>query len=341
MNDFAFICIELERRTPFGPYGGYPCIGYPLADKLIPAFQAVGANFETFTFANIETPFKNIIEKIESQNILIQWGWITKDYMDLLESRKNTYIIPHSGERVAGELVGIEERMRGEITNRSTRVIFEFEHEKNLWKNLECSKFVVFNPPTRLGKKYDKEESRKTLGIKTKYALICWGNYDNKSYEKIIPWLSEWNDTSILFCGSGFRERLVSLTQKQGVSDRTFFSPPAISDFDSDLWFSASDLCTIPRENVFGSMTPTYAIGEGKCVLVRPSPYAKELEKISGLVCSTNLKEDTRRLLLNEEERGILEEKSLKYAHENSYENYAIRVGKLMGFDYKEKEAIS
>lgn len=351
LTDFTFIFWELRRRSPLGIYGGYPCIGYPQADKLVPAFRKVGANIQIFEFcdyANMgltekqdqKEPFKRIGPKIKSNKVLIEWDGITsrRDYQNIFKWNKEIYVIPHDGKKIGGgsQSPEGEKRVRKEVTKNCTKIIFQLQYERNLWKKLECNKFVTVYPPTRIGRQFDKIESRKFLGIRTKYAIIAWGNYWGKNYEDIIPWIAEWKDTSLLFVGSGYFKGMMEIAKKYNISKNIFSSIPGISDVDADLWFSASDLCAYPRL-VEGTSTPTHVIGQGKCFVTRPFPMNMELEKLSGVVTSTNIKKITRELLLNEKRRKVLEAKSIKYAQENSYEKYAIKIGKLMGLSYSEQ----
>ena len=347
MIDFTFIFWELKRRKPLSIHGGYPCIGYPQADKLVPAFEKVGANLQPIEFCDYASldlglkpeqdrkePFKTIGEKIQSDKVLIEWDGITshRDYKNIFKWNKEIYVIPHHAGIVGGSCsISEEKRIRKEITNNSTKVIFQLEWERAFWEDLECDKFITINPPTRTGKQFDKMESRKILGITTKYAIICWGNYEGKQYEALIPWIEEWKDTSLLFVGSGNEEKII---QRYNISKNIFFSPHGISDVDADLWFSASDLCSYPRDTTEGTSTPTHVVGQGKCIVTYNFPSYIELEKLSGVVTTTDLKRTTRELLLDEDKRKLLESKSFEYARNNSYEDYAIKVGKLMGFSY-------
>jgi len=349
LKDFTFIFWELKRRNPYSVHGGYPCIGYPQADKLVPAFERVGANFQIIEFCDYSSlglqpgedqkdPFKTLGSKIESDNVLIEWDGITshRDYQNIFKWNKKLYVIPHFAGAIAGfDSLGIEQQIRKEVTDNSIKVIFELQWERDFWKNLECNKFIIMNPPTRTGTQFDKLETRKALGISTKYAIICWGNYEFKSYEEMIPWIAEWKDTSLLFVGSGNEEAMRLIAKAHNIERNVFFSRHGISDVDADLWFSASDLCTLPRR-CFGSSTPTHVIGQGKCMITQSYPAYIELEKISGIVTSSDLKKTTRELLLDEEKRKVFELKSQEYARNNSFEQYAIRIGKLMNLNYQE-----
>ena len=134
----------------------------------------------------------------------------------------------------------------------------------------------------------------------------------------MLYWLADWQDTSLLFCGSGFpdaKRGILNLAKRLGISDKIFFSKHGISDEDSDLWFSASDVCTCPRR-YFGTATSISIIGQGKVCIVPTNPPTtlhardknfwegyQELEQISGVVTSDNLRATTRELLVNEEKR--------------------------------------
>ena len=357
MYDFTLICWELKRRTPMGIYGGYPCIGYPQADGLVPAFQKVGARIQTLEFCDYATlgltkeqdkkePFRKLGMDIESKNVLIEWDGITshRDFGNIWKWGKKVYTIPHNGSNVSGNLNDPveEKRLRKEITEQSHKVIFAFDMERAFWKEFECNKYLVMNPPTRMGKVTDKQEARRILGIDTKYALIAWGNYEGKDNQNILPWLDEWRDTALLFVGSGCPEGMKDRAVVFGDSSKyLYFTKPGISDLDADIWFSASDLCSYLR-SVGGSSTPTYILGQGKGIVAKNLPLYQEYERLGGVITGEtdlDVKRITRELLLDEEKRKILEQKSYEYAKKNSYEKYAIRLGKLMGFDYKEKES--
>jgi glycosyltransferase involved in cell wall biosynthesis len=280
---------------------------------------------------------------IRSDHVLLEWDGITakRDYQSIFDWNKKLYIIPHHEGRVAGYYATPEDEriIRAKITKYSTKVIFELQTLRNLWKEFECDKFVLIYPPTRTGIKTKKEKARKILGIKTKYVIIAWGEYTSgKHYGDILLWIKEWGDTSLLFCGSGEHIEKKSLQDKVielGLQDRVFFSEHGISDEDADLWFSASDLCSCPR-TYFGTATPIYVIGQGK-VIVLPKNTTwfeyggyEELEKISGVVVSEDIKKTTRDLLLDGKKRMNLEMKSIQYAKNNSFEKYARKIMKVM-----------
>jgi len=378
LKDFAFIFWELKRRAKLSKYGGYPCIGYPQADKLVPAFKRVGADIQTFEFCDYASiafalnpekdpkkePFKTIGQKLQSDKVLIEWDGITshRDYMEIFkwyQSNYEIYVIPHHALILGGSCTpAFEREIRMEVTKNSTRVIFQLEWERKFWEELEWErkflkkpdKFITILPPTRTGIPYEKIEARKILGIKTKYAIICWGNYENKNYEDLIPWIIEWKDTSLLFVGSGNHPRIREIAKKHNVLRRVFFSPVGISDVDADLWFSASDICSYPADHE-GTSTPTHVVGQGRVIVTKPFPPYVELEKVSGVVTgggprpteqtseemTLNVKKITRELLLNEDKRKVFEAKSREYARNNSYENYAIKIGELMGFSYSKR----
>lgn len=356
-KDFTFICWELKCREK-NPNWGYPCRGYPMASSLVPAFRKIGADIQVIEFCNYGnvhlTPeadkkdiFKNLGPIIQSDNVVIEWDGITskRDYQNIFKWDKKIYVIPHHEGRISGyrSSDAYERKFRKFLTEKSTKIIFELQILRNLWKEFECNKFELFYPPTRTGRKYNKMKARKKLGIKTRYAIIAWGQYTGKHYEDILYWIADWQDTSLLFCGSGHRaaKKVMSDFAKElKISDKVFFSKHGISDEDSDLWFSASDLCACPR-TFWGMATPVYVIGQGKVCVLPASPPDKitdkkywhgyqELEQISGLVTSNNLRRTTRELLVNEERRKILEQKSLKYAKENSFEKYAEKIMKLI-----------
>jgi len=355
--DFTLICWELEPKIK-NPNWGYPCRGYPSADKLVPAFKKLGANFQVIEFcdyadvnltkeADKKDIFKNLEPVIQSNNVLIEWDGITskRDYKNIFNWNREIYIIPHHEGRISGAVSSreTEREFRRFLTEKSTKIIFELQTLRNLWAEFECDKFELLYPPTRIGRKYDKMKARKVLGIKTPYVIIAWGQYTGKKYEEMLYWIADWQDTSLLFCGSGdiVGKKLISgLAKDMKITDKVFFSEHGISDKDSDLWFSASDLSTCPR-NYFGTATSIYVIGQGKVCVVSANPPEtrgrkfwngyQELERISGIVTSDNIRRTTRELLVNEERRKVLELKSLKYAEENSFENYARRIMRLMG----------
>lgn len=213
--DLTFICYEM-KCTEKNVNWGYPCRGYPSADKLVPAFERIGAKIQVIEFKNYAnvnlTPdsdkkdiFKDLGPLIQSDNVVIEWDGITskRDYKAMFDWGKNILIIPHHEGRISGygSTDEVEREFRKYLTERSVKIIFELQTLRDLWKEFECNKFELFYPPTRTGIKYDKIESRKKLGIKTRYAIICWGQYTGKNYEDILYWLADWQDTSILFCG--------------------------------------------------------------------------------------------------------------------------------------------
>ena len=316
MSDFAFICWELKRRKPLSIHGGYPCIGYPQADKLVPAFKKVGADVQIFEFCDYADldfanhpekdqpePFKKIGQELTSDKVLIEWDGITswRDYKNIFGWNKEIYILPHNSVIFGGYQTGDgEARIREEAVKGATKIIFQLQWEIDWWKNLECDKFELVYSPTRTGIKFDKMESRKKLGITTKYVLIAWGNYTDKQNEELIPWIAEWKDTSLLFVGSGNEQALVDIAKKYNIINNVFFSPHGISDVDADLWFSASDLCSYPRTGA-GTSTPTHVFGQGLGMVTIPLKMYHELATLGGLITSNNLKETTRELLLNEE----------------------------------------
>lgn len=358
--DLTFICWELECREKNLDWG-YPCRGYPSADKLIPAFKAIGVNVQTIEFnqyASVKLepdmdkpfPYRILGSSIKSENVVLEWDGITsrRDYQSIFDWKKKLYVIPHHEGRIAGYNATPEEEraLRAKITHESTKVIFELQTLRDLWRDFECDKFELFYPPTRTGMKFAKKDAKNTLGIKTEHSIIAWGEYTSgKRYGDMLPWIQEWKDTSLLFCGSGERTEKAKLKKKAEelqISDRVFFSDHAISDEESDLWFSASDLCTCPR-TFFGTATPIYILGQGKiCILPAEAPVTSvgcdkgfwkgydELEKISGVVTSNDLKRTTRKLLDDEGKRNQLEAKSIKYAEDNSFENYAKKLMKLI-----------
>lgn len=357
MKDFTLICWEMKCKEQNLNWG-YPCRGYPSADKLVPAFKKIGANIQVLEFCdyanvNLTTKedkkdiFKNLTPLIESDNVLIEWDGITskRDYQSIFNWNKKIYIIPHHEGRISGynSTQKQEREFRRFLTEKSTKIIFELQTLRNLWKEFECDKYELFYPPTRTGDKFDKMKARTALGIKTQYAIIAWGQYTGKNYEEMLYWIADWQDTSLLFCGSGSpaaKKVIKVLADELKIGDKVFFSEHGISDSDSDIWFSASDLCTCPR-TFFGTSTPIYVIGQGKvCILPATPPDKrtdkeywdgyKELEQISGIVTSDNLKKTTRELLVDKERREILELKSVKYAEENSFENYAKKIMRLI-----------
>lgn len=351
--DLTFICWELKNREKNLDWG-YPVRGYPRSDYLISAFTKLGlktqpiefcdyASVKLESFADKPFPYRTLGMNIRSDHVLLEWDGITakRDYQSIFDWNKKLYIIPHHEGRVAGYYATPEDEriMRAKITKYSTKVIFELQTLRDLWKEFECDKFVLLYPPVRTGIKIDKDKARKILGIKTKYVLIAWGEYTSgKHYGDILSWIKEWGDTSLLFCGSGEHTEKKALQDKVielGLQDKVLFSEHGISDEDADVWFSASDLCSCPR-TYFGTATPIYVIGQGK-VIVLPkntswfeSGSYEELEKISGVVVSENVKRTTRILLIDERKRKDLEKKSIKYANVNSFEHYAKRIMKMM-----------
>jgi len=361
--DFTLICWELKSKEK-NPNWGYPCRGYPSADKLVPALKKLGANFQLIEFcdyANVNVAqeldkkdiFKNLGPIIQSDKVLIEWDGITtkRDYQNIFNWNKKIFIIPHHEGRISGfrSSKETEREFRKFLTEKSTKIIFELQTLRNLWAEFECDKFELFYPPTRFGRRYKKKKARKILGIKTPYVIMAWGQYTGKRYEEILNWIADWQDTSLLFCGSGDivgKKRMVKIAEELEVSNKVFFSEHGISDSDADLWFSASDLCTCPRA-YFGTATSIYVIGQGKVCIVpasspRPTKDAEfwngyqELEQISSIVTSNNLRRTTRELLVYPKRRRVLELKAFKYIKNNSFKNYAQKLMKLMNLKIKE-----
>jgi glycosyltransferase involved in cell wall biosynthesis len=339
LKDFAFIFWEKENKEKTDIHG-YPCRSYPQADKFLPALQKITTNIQEVIFYDYRSegsPFEKIVNSLESDNVLLQWDGITarKDYTNLFKAKKNLYIILHNGLRFGGGLpIAQEPSLRKEITQNSKKVIFQVKYERANWKDLECDKFELMSAPTRTGQQFKKKESKANLGIQTRYAIMCWGIYTDKDYSAMMPWIAEWKDTSLLFCGSGKEDIVREKAKSYNISKLVFFSKHGISDVDADLWFSASDILTCPS-NSFGTSTLIHAIGQGKCCVVPINPINKELEEISGVVTCSDLKSTTRELLLNGEKRKTFELKSLEYAKINSYENYAIKICNLMNIKEK------
>ena len=338
--DFTFLFWELENSSKT-PLMAWPCQGYPHANLLIPAMERVGAKFqniELHDYIQEKEPFKTIGEKIESDKIVVEWDGIfnTKDWRTLLGLEKEIYVILHN-EMHSETTPAKETMMRKEITEKSKNVIFQSEWGRNLWKENKCDKQVILYPPTRTGKVFDREMSRYAVGITSKYALICWGFYSGKNYEAMMPVVNKWKDTSILFCGCGDKIKLQNEAKRHNISNQVFFSPSGISEEDSDLWFSAADIHAYPRTTI-GTSTLVDVIGHGLCSVAPPIDIYIEMATLSGTVITKDVGQTTRELLLDPEKRKVYEASSRVYAENNSFEKYAIRLGDLMGYKYKEKD---
>jgi len=314
--------------------------GYPNPERLLPELKKLGLDVQVIETRNYSSaqPYREISKQINSQKILWEWEYFAKthDFNQIFNLKKDLFLIPHHEVK---DFTGCEASI---LKNSVT--ILSFEESKRLWSSLcpaEASKIEVIRTPTRLGRELDKSDSKMHLGIKTKYSIICWGFYFDKGYDKIIPWLEQWHDVSLLFCGSSsydlkgdFKSKCEQEARKLKVGERVFFSEEGISLEKSDDWFSAADLCTCPR-TTFGISTAIDVIGHSKCFITPSvsgpySAYLKEISNLSGIVVSANIQETTKELLNDEAKRKVYELLSGKYARENSFEEYAKKLVKIM-----------
>jgi glycosyltransferase involved in cell wall biosynthesis len=333
--DFAFIFWTYKQRE-------VP-VGYPFPHLLVPAFKRIGKNpqvieFQQYYGTNVyvptnKEPFKQILAQLKTDKILLEWDYVTEisDHYALFNAKKDLYIIPHNEDLV-------NNKWKKEMIENS-KVILGMNVYKEMWKNLfpdQISKMELIHPPTRLGQRLNKEQCKQTLNIKTKYSIICWGSYSSKKFLTVIPYLSEWKDTSLLFCGSsrGCKPEYQKIASENGVLDRVFFSKEAILEEEADTWFSASDLAVYPCPVEHGwSATVIDCIGFGKTCVTPDFPVFRELSNISGVIPTLDIKERIRTLLLDEDTREECEKKSRTYAQENSFEKYAEKVTKIMGIN--------
>jgi len=302
------------------------CFGYPQALYLIPAFNELGIDLQTFEFKKYKS-HKKILSEIEDNDVLMEWdhvNWIS-DHMEMFNSNKRIITIPHN------ELC--DDKQKETIAKNSDIVILSLDITTDFWNRIfptEKAKFVRLYPPTRTGITYPKEEAKEKLGINTKYAIMCWGFYQNKRYDEALAWIQEWKDTSILFCGTGSPTRYLMLGSNFVISDKIKVSEQNIKTEDSDIWFSAADLMiyTLPT---LTTATIAYGLGQGKCIVTQEVQGFQELENISGIVRTTNMKDTVRELLENEDKRKIYEKKSDEYRKNHSFKEYAKSIMEIIG----------
>jgi glycosyltransferase involved in cell wall biosynthesis len=322
-------------------------IGYPFPHLIVPAFQQIGARVQLLEFADYcafnvfpiecgkpgkktHEPCKYVNSEITTSDVVLEWDGVhgRVDWYNLFNKGKNYYIIPHN------EYLEELQWKKVQIDN-GIKVILGMDVYKKEWEKLfpnQISKMVLMRPPTRSGKILHKEECRQKLEIDTKYSIICWGYWSNKSYESAIPWLAEWGDTTLLFCGSGDNEsKFRSIAENYKVLDKIKFSASRISDEDSDIWFSASDIAIYPYHTEHGwTATVVDVIGHSKACVTPMFPVFQELSTISGVYPSVDMKTTTRELLLDEKKRNECENKSSQYANENSFNEYARKLVDLI-----------
>ena len=356
MTKFSFLFYELDildRNINFG----YQSRGYPNPKRLLHSFSQLNYNLQPIeenTYMSLTkerkkekyyNPYAHIGNLIENDKVLIQWDGITtkRDYHNIFNWNKDLYIIPHH----EGNLYGasnkneqLENELRQELTDNSKGIIFQLNTLRKLWGK-QKKKYHLLYSPVRTAIEYDKDFSKKILGINTPLTIMCWGFYTTDQNKKIMQWITNWKDTTLLFCGSGYRDQIINLEKKSkelGIEERVKFSKPRITDEEADLWFSATDLCVSARKT-FGTSTTIYITGQGKTCITGSfdkeldSYYREgyqELEKITGTVYTNKLKETTRQYLDEPELREKKENQAKRYSLNNSFLKYSQRIGEIM-----------
>ena len=306
--------------------------GYPNRHKIVPLFQAFDLKVQVLITSEFSRTnfWEEIAKEVKANKILLaltirelkEKGF--ENFLKKMET-KELFLIPHDEEE--NDWYSLE----GILGKNIKKILVTRETIKNrfLESGMKQEQIIVLPFLIENGKIFDKNESKKMLGIKTKYVLICWGYRRKvKGYQLPLEWIKDWKDTSLLYCGSvemtpghlSFDSKLRELVKKNGLSERVFFSEQNITDEDADVWFSAADLKIYPHQT-FAASSISYAIGHGKCVITPMHAGFGEIVNGAGIVQTQGMKETVRNLLENPLEREGHELKSRKYAEiHNPYE---------------------
>jgi len=310
--------------------------------KVLLKALGINAQFLYHTFREREV-FKLISEEMKSKKLLLQINDFALGnnirYLREIAKEKEIYILMQQEESKK-----LQSHMRF-LAEVSKKIFVTQERYRKEWfkyiRPQDREKIIKLPFPVTVGRILPKEFCREKLGIKTKYAIICWGYRRKvKKYDLPLEWIKEWEDTSLLYCGSvesfhKYFDRLLREKIKElNLEDRVFFSENGISDEDADIWFGAADLKVYPHSK-FAECSVIDAMGRGKCVVTPDREGFEELGQEGGVIPTKDLKSKVRELLENPKLRERFEKKSLYYREKYNWFNYVRELIRHLGLQDK------